>query len=251
MLKEKKSKKNVIIKLQKICKTFDLGKVKVKAVSSVNLEVEKGEHIAIIGQSGSGKSTLMHMIGCLEKPSTGTYHLENQDISRLSDNQLAKIRREKVGFVFQTFNLLAKYNAFRNIEVPLIYKGVSKKEREKKVTGLLEKVGLSNRADHKPNELSGGQKQRVAIARALANDPEIILADEPTGNLDSKTGKEILTLLDFLNEKECVTVILVTHELEVAKYADRIVTIKDGKIVKDQKIRRKKLDKVCQVRRAL
>lgn len=245
MTPKKKAEKKPLINIQKLCKTFDLGKVKVRAVCGVDLLVEQGDHVAIIGQSGSGKSTLMHMIGCLEKPTSGTYHLESKDIGKLSDNQLAKIRRDKVGFVFQTFNLLAKYNAFRNIEVPLIYKGVSKKEREKKVNELLEKVGLSNRADHKPNELSGGEKQRIAIARALANDPEIILADEPTGNLDTKTGKEILALLDFLNENECVTVILVTHELEVAKYADRVVTIKDGKIVKDQKVRKSKPKKEC------
>lgn len=228
-----------LIELKKVRKEFDLGKITVKGLVGVGLVIVEREFVAIMGPSGSGKSTLMNIIGCLDRPTSGTYKLAGEDISKLPDSRLAKIRLEKIGFIFQTFNLLPKYSAFKNIEVPLIYKGLTQRKRREKVKNLLERVGLADRAAHKPNELSGGQRQRVAIARALANNPSIILADEPTGNLDSKSGHDILKLLTKLNKKEKVTVILVTHEPDVANYAGRIINLKDGQIKSDRAVGKK------------
>jgi putative ABC transport system ATP-binding protein len=229
-----------LIKIQNVIKHFRLGDVIVKALRGVSIEVEKGEFVAIIGPSGSGKSTLMHIIGALDSPSAGNYFLDNEDVSYLSEKKRAEIRNKKIGFVFQTFNLLARYSAVKNVELPLLYSGVSEEERKKRVGELLKKVGLSDRVSHNPSELSGGQKQRVAIARALANKPEIILADEPTGNLDTQTGNAILDILVQLNKKEKVTMIIVTHDPEIAQFADRVITLRDGEVVKDQKKRRRK-----------
>lgn len=231
------------IKISNVIKHFRLGDVVVEALRGVSVEVERGEFVAIIGPSGSGKSTLMHIIGALDSPTAGKYLLDGEDVSFLSEKDRARIRNEKIGFVFQTFNLLPRYTAAKNVELPLLYGGVSEKKRKERVLSLMEKVGLSDRLEHSPNELSGGQKQRVAIARALANDPEIILADEPTGNLDTKTGNDILEVLLDLNRNDNVTMIIVTHDPEIAAYADRVITLRDGEVEKDQKKRSKKRPK--------
>lgn len=228
------------IKISNVIKHFRLGDVVVEALRGISLEVERGEFIAIIGPSGSGKSTLMHIIGALDSPTAGKYLLDGEDVSFLSEKDRARIRNEKIGFVFQTFNLLPRYTAAKNVELPLLYGGVSEKKRKERVLSLMEKVGLSDRLEHSPNELSGGQKQRVAIARALANDPEIILADEPTGNLDTKTGNAILEVLLDLNRNDNVTMIIVTHDPEIAAYADRVISLRDGEVEKDQKKRSRK-----------
>lgn len=228
------------ISLKNVIKNFYLGENIVKALRGVSLEIAKGEFVAIIGPSGSGKSTLMHIIGALDSPTAGTYVLAGQDVSYLSDEDRARVRNKKIGFVFQTFNLLARYTAEKNVEIPLMYAGISEDKRKKRVKLLLERVGIADRADHNPNELSGGQKQRVAIARALANNPEIILADEPTGNLDTKTGNQILDILIELNQKDSVTVIVVTHDPEVASLADRVITLRDGEILSDKKSRKRR-----------
>ena len=227
-----KSKKE-IISIKTISKIYHLGDNVVKALDKASLSIYENDFISIMGPSGSGKSTLMNIIGCLDVPTKGTYKFNNQLISKMNDSQLANIRNEKIGFVFQTFNLLPKLNAVQNVEVPLIYSSLNKKERLERSKEALNIVGLSDRMSHKPNELSGGQRQRVAIARALVNKPSIILADEPTGNLDSKSGEEILKFLDTLH-KAGNTLIIVTHEKSVAKRAKRRIEIFDGKITLDE-----------------
>lgn len=225
--------KKEIISIESISKIYHLGDNVVKALDNVSLKIYENDFISIMGPSGSGKSTLMNIIGCLDVPSKGTFKLDNIEIDKMTDSDLAKIRNQKIGFVFQTFNLLPKLNAVQNVEVPLIYSSLSKSERIAKAKNALNSVGLGDRFDHKPNELSGGQRQRVAIARALVNSPSIILADEPTGNLDSKSGLEILKFFDELH-KAGNTIIVVTHEDSVANRAKRKVEIFDGKISKDE-----------------
>ncbi len=220
----------MLIETKNLTKIYKIGKIKIPAVSGVDLKIKKGEFVAIMGPSGSGKSTLMNLIGCLDKPTLGTYLLEGEDISKKSDRELAKIRGGKIGFVFQSFNLLPKYTALANVNLPLVYLGVSSWESFRRSKEALEKVGLGRRLYHRPNELSGGEIQRVAIARALVANPAVILADEPTGNLDSKSAIQIMEIFRKLN-LEGVTIILVTHELHIAEYAARIIYLKDGKIV--------------------
>lgn len=219
-----------LISLVNIRKTYNLGKVKIQALKGVNLSVEKGEFIALMGPSGSGKSTLMNIIGCLDSPTGGEYFLDGQDVSRKKQAELAKIRGREIGFVFQTYNLLPRTSVSKNVELPLIYLGLSGKQRQEKVVSALKKVGLDERIHHKSNELSGGEAQRVAIARALVTGPKVILADEPTGNLDSKNGEEIMKLLTSLN-KQGVTIVTVTHDAKIASFAQKIVNILDGQIV--------------------
>tara|TARA_B100001996_G_scaffold82443_1_gene60832 strand:- start:979 stop:1668 length:690 start_codon:yes stop_codon:yes gene_type:complete len=227
-----KSKKE-IISIQSVSKIYNLGKTVVKALDNVSLSIYDNDYISIMGPSGSGKSTLMNIIGCLDVPTKGKYKFKNELISDMNDNQLANIRNEKIGFVFQTFNLLPKLNAMQNVEVPLIYSSLGRKERKERSEEALHIVGLQDRMTHKPNELSGGQRQRVAIARALVNKPSIILADEPTGNLDSKSGNEILKFFAKLH-KDGNTIIMVTHEDSVAKLSKRRIDIFDGKIARDE-----------------
>jgi putative ABC transport system ATP-binding protein len=219
-----------MLEMKNVTKTYNSGAVQFQALRGVSLKVKKGEFVAIMGPSGSGKSTFMNILGCLDVPTTGEYYFESKEISNYTEDQLAKIRNEKIGFVFQKFNLLPKLSAFENVELPLIYKGLNARERNEKVLSSLEQVGLREWMHHKPPELSGGQQQRVAIARALAGDPPLILADEPTGNLDSKSGAEILEMLTELN-KYGRTILLITHDTSVAKRAKRIVSIQDGLIV--------------------
>lgn len=221
-----------VIEIQNIVKNYQIGSVIVKALQSVSISIGKNEYVAIMGPSGSGKSTLMNLLGCLDTPTSGKYILNGTDVSKMEDDFLAEVRNKEIGFVFQTFNLLPRYTALENVTLPLIYAGIPKIEREKMAVEALEHVGLANRMTHKPNELSGGQRQRVAIARALVNKPSIILADEPTGNLDSKTSIDIMELLDEIH-KQGNTVILVTHEEDIAKYAARIVRLLDGEIAMD------------------
>jgi len=221
-----------IIKLESIVKNYKIGKIIVRALRTVSMDINRNEYVAIMGPSGSGKSTLMNLIGCLDTPTDGTYILNNQDVSKMDDNQLADIRNNEIGFVFQTFNLLPRYNALENVMLPLIYAGVPKVERIKRAEEVCESVGLSDRIAHKPNELSGGQRQRVALARALVNNPSIILADEPTGNLDSKTSIDIMNVFDEIH-KRGNTMILVTHETDIARRAHRIVKLFDGEIESD------------------
>ncbi|HTX88771.1 MAG TPA: ABC transporter ATP-binding protein [Bacteroidales bacterium] len=222
-----------IIRLVDIIKNFKVGTVVVEALRSVSLTIRKNEFVAIMGPSGSGKSTLMNILGCLDTPTSGQYFLNGEDVSKLNDNELAEIRNKQIGFVFQTFNLLPRSTALENIMLPLIYAGMTKNKRIEKAQQVVEEVSLTDRIAHKPNELSGGQRQRVAIARALVNDPSIILADEPTGNLDSKTSIEILGLMEDIH-KIGNTVIVVTHEEEIAKHAHRIIRLMDGKISSDE-----------------
>jgi len=219
----------LLINLSQITKVYDLGKEKVHALRGVDLQIKQNEYVSIMGPSGSGKSTLMNIIGCLDVPTDGEYLLDNVSVHSMTENELARIRNRKIGFVFQTFNLLPRANALHNVELPLIYSGMTKKDRRDRAIEALTSVGLKERMNHKPSELSGGQRQRVAIARALANDPSIILADEPTGNLDSETGKEIMGILDKLHA-DGNTIILVTHERDIAEFAHRSVHILDGKI---------------------
>ena len=221
-----------VIEIQDIVKNYQIGTVIVRALRSVSVNINKNEYVAIMGPSGSGKSTLMNLLGCLDTPTSGSYILNGTDVSKMEDDYLAEIRNKEIGFVFQTFNLLPRYTALENVMLPLIYAGVGKVEREKLAVESLEKVNLQDRMDHKPNELSGGQRQRVAIARALVNKPSIILADEPTGNLDSKTSIDIMGLLDDIHGNGN-TVIVVTHEEDIAKYAHRIIRLFDGEISKD------------------
>ena len=224
-----------MLEIKKITKVYKMGEVLVNALRGVSFHINKGQFVAIMGPSGSGKSTLMHIIGCLDHPTEGIFIMDGEDISKVNDNKLAEIRNKKIGFVFQQFNLLARTTILYNVEVPLIYAGVNSKKRKKLAEQALENVGLSNRLKHRPNEISGGEIQRAAIARALVNNPLIILADEPTGNLDSKNGEEIMKIFHKLHQ-EGHTIIMVTHELEVAKYAQRIIHLHDGLIEKDEVI---------------
>jgi len=222
-----------MIELSNITKTYRMGEMDITVLSGITLKVKSGELIAIMGPSGSGKSTLMNIIGCLDRPTSGAYHFENREISTLSDDELAAVRNGKIGFVFQTFNLLPRFSALKNVEVPLIYSGVPARLRIERAIPLLQKVGLADRVNHKPTELSGGQQQRVAIARALVNNPPLLLADEPTGNLDSRSGTEILDILTGLN-RQGVTIMIVTHDRDVAARCKRIINLKDGQIINDQ-----------------
>jgi len=221
-----------VIELKNITRHFKIGEVEVQALRGVNLVINRGEYVALMGPSGSGKSTLMNILGCLDTPTSGSYVLNNNNVSNLTDNELAEIRNKEIGFVFQTFNLLARSTALDNVALPLVYAGKSKKDRTQRAKDVLSNVGLSDRMTHKPNELSGGQRQRVAIARALVNDPSIILADEPTGNLDTKTSYEIMELMEEIHQKGN-TVVIVTHEEDIARRAKRIVRMRDGKIESD------------------
>lgn len=221
-----------IIKIENIIKNYYIGTVVVRALRTVSLDMDRNEYVAIMGPSGSGKSTLMNILGCLDTPTDGMYMLNGQDVSKMVDDQLAEVRNKEIGFVFQTFNLLPRYTALENVILPLIYAGISKHERVKRAKETLSDVGLADRMDHKPNELSGGQRQRVAVARALVNRPSIILADEPTGNLDSKTSKDIMRLLDDIHSSGN-TVIVVTHEEDIAQNARRIIRLMDGEIESD------------------
>jgi len=226
-----------LIELRDITKVYDMGAEKVHALNGVDLTVERGEYLAIMGSSGSGKSTLMNLLGCLDTPSTGSYILNGTAVQDLDDTQLAGIRNKEIGFVFQTFNLLSRTDALHNVELPLVYAGLSRADRRERAKRALERVGLGSRMTHQPNELSGGQRQRVAIARALVNEPSILLADEPTGNLDSATSEEIMQLFDELHQGGN-TVVLVTHEPDIAEHAWRKVTLRDGKVTSDQKTAR-------------
>ncbi len=219
----------MLIRLENIWKTYCMSDIKVHALKDVSLTIDKGEYIAILGPSGSGKSTLMNIIGCLDTPTTGKFFLDDIDVSKTDANFLADVRNQKIGFVFQNFNLLSRYNVFNNIELPLVYSGLSAYERRRLVYEVIELVGLESRIKHKPNELSGGQRQRVAIARALVNKPQILIADEPTGNLDSVTGQEILSVFDNLSEAGN-TLCMVTHDENVAKHSNRRIVIKDGQV---------------------
>jgi len=223
---------NELINLKNIVKNYKVGTQVVRALRSVSLSINKGEYVAIMGASGSGKSTLMNIIGCLDTPTSGDYTLNNKKVSSLLDDELAEIRNQEIGFVFQTFNLLPRNTALENVMLPLVYAGVKKAERLKKAEGILMDVGLADRVEHKPNELSGGQRQRVAVARALVNNPSILLADEPTGNLDSKISEEIMQLFADIHRKGN-TIILVTHEEDIARHAHRMVRLKDGEIESD------------------
>ncbi|MBU0710390.1 ABC transporter ATP-binding protein [bacterium] len=226
-----------MIQLEKITKTYKIGTIEVHALRGVDLSIQPNEYISIMGPSGSGKSTLMNIIGCLDSPTSGSYFLEDELVSTMDDDKLAEVRNRKIGFVFQTFNLLPRASALHNVELPLIYSGIHANKRKVIAEEALEKVNLSDRKNHRPNELSGGQKQRVAIARALVNNPSLILADEPTGNLDSTTGKEIMSVFDDLH-KAGNTIILVTHEKEVAQHANRIVHILDGNVAEDIQVKK-------------
>jgi putative ABC transport system ATP-binding protein len=223
-----------LIEIRDVCKTYDLGEVKVEALKNANLTIEQGEYVALIGPSGSGKSTLMNTLGCLDRPTSGSYKLAGEEIATMSRDQRAVIRNQRIGFVFQNFNLLGRTSALENVELPLLYaKGISQSERRRRAMEKLEMVGLANRLDHQPTQLSGGQQQRVAIARALVNSPSILLGDEPTGNLDSKTNREVIELFRELNERAGITVLLVTHNLAVARNAKRMIVLRDGSIVCD------------------
>ncbi len=223
-----------VITIRNITRNFSLGQEVVKVLKGIDLDIDKGEYVAFMGPSGSGKSTLMNILGCLDTPTAGRYILNGNDVSKMSDNELAEIRNKEIGFVFQTFNLLPRTTALDNVALPMIYAGASKNERKAKATKVLKDVGLADRMDHKPSQLSGGQRQRVAVGRALVNDPSIILADEPTGNLDSKTSVEIMNLFDEIHSRGN-TVILVTHEEEIARHAHRIIRLRDGMIESDEK----------------
>lgn len=223
----------IIIQTEKLVRNFRLGKQTIHVLKELQFSINKNEYVALMGPSGSGKSTLMNILGCLDTPSSGKYILNKQDVSSLSDDELAEIRNKEIGFVFQTFNLLPRSSALDNVALPLVYAGMGKEEREKRALEVLDQVGLGDRVQHKPNELSGGQRQRVAVARAMVNKPSIILADEPTGNLDSKTSYEIMALFDNIH-RQGNTIILVTHEEDIAQHAHRIIRLKDGEIERDE-----------------
>lgn len=223
----------LVININDISKTYKIGTETVRALKSITLDIHKNEYVALMGPSGSGKSTLMNILGCLDTPTGGEYFLSGTDVSKMIDNELAMVRNREIGFVFQTFNLLPRYTALENVSLPLVYAGMAKKERDERAKEVLEQVGLGDRMDHRPNELSGGQRQRVAVARALVNKPSIILADEPTGNLDSKTSYEIMNLFGEIHANGN-TVILVTHEEDIANYSHRIIRLRDGLVETDQ-----------------
>jgi putative ABC transport system ATP-binding protein len=228
--------RGIVIKIEKLVKTYDMGATQVQALRGVDIEILKGEYVAIMGPSGSGKSTLMNLLGCLDSPTSGKYWLAGRLVSELNDDELAHIRNKEIGFVFQTFNLLARATALHNVELPLIYNGTSPEERLNRAKQALQMVDLADRMYHRPNELSGGQRQRVAVARALVNRPAILLADEPTGNLDTQTGEEIMALFSRLHE-EGHTIILVTHEPDIAAHAERVIRVRDGHIESDERIK--------------
>jgi putative ABC transport system ATP-binding protein len=230
-----------VIKVENLHKIYEMGDTKVHALRGISLQINRGEFVAIMGASGSGKSTFMNLLGCLDSPSEGTYLLENMDVAKLSRIELARIRNLHVGFVFQGFNLLSRTSALENVELPLIYAALRGKERHMRSLAALEKVGLGDRIDHVPSQLSGGQQQRVAIARALVNHPSILLADEPTGNLDSRTSIEIMEIFQELNEKENLTIVLVTHEPDIADFAKRIIHFRDGHITRDSMVQKRRL----------
>src|SRR5277367_2319535 len=233
---EQLKRDNIVIRTYDLWKTYIMGDQTINAVSGVDIEIRRGEYVAIMGPSGSGKSTLMNLIGCLDSPTKGEYYINGHLVSALSDDELARIRNKEIGFVFQTFNLLPRASSLHNVELPLIYSGAPAAERTERAKKALGQVDLTNRMDHKPNELSGGQRQRVAIARALVNSPSILLADEPTGNLDSATGEEIMALFARLHQQGN-TIILVTHEPDIAAHAHRVIRLRDGKIEKDERTR--------------
>jgi len=225
-----------LLRVLDLVKTYQVGDVAVRALRGVTLDIDAGEFVAVVGPSGSGKSTFMHILGCLDRPSSGEYWLEDRDVSRLNDDELSAIRNRQIGFVFQGFNLLARTSAVENVELPLLYgpAKVAASERRRRALAALEAVGLSDRADHHPNQLSGGQQQRVAIARALLNNPSILFADEPTGNLDSRTSVEVMDIFQRLKDERGITIVLITHEPQVAEYGSRIIAFKDGQIMSDQ-----------------
>jgi putative ABC transport system ATP-binding protein len=226
-----------VIRLENVYKIYDLGEVQVQALRGVSLEVREGEFVAVMGPSGSGKSTVMNILGCLDRPTKGRYYLDGADVSGMSKTELARIRNRKLGFVFQQFNLLSRTSALENVELPTVYAGISPEERTKRAMESLTRVGLADRAGHHPSQLSGGQQQRVAIARALVNRPAILLADEPTGNLDSRTSVEIMQILQTLNEEQGLTIVIVTHEHDIARYAKRTLEFRDGKLRRDNIVR--------------
>jgi putative ABC transport system ATP-binding protein len=231
-----------VISVKNLVKTYVVGEVEVRALRGVNLDVERGEFLAVTGPSGSGKSTFMHIAGCLDRPTSGQYFLDGEDVSRMSKDQLANVRNRKIGFVFQGFNLLSRTSALDNVELPLLYGGGLKTvERHKLAIEVLTAVGLGDRTDHHPNQLSGGQQQRVAIARALINKPSILLADEPTGNLDTRTSIEVMDIFQRLNRERGITVLLITHEVDIAEYGTRIVSFRDGQVVADRPVTRRRL----------
>ena len=233
---------STVITVRNLTKTYIVGEVQVKALRGINLDVQPGEFLAVSGTSGSGKSTFMHIVGCLDKPTSGQYLLDGEDVSRMSKDALAAVRNKKIGFVFQGFNLLSRTSALDNVELPLLYgKGAPKTaDRHKRATEMLDLVGLGNRTDHHPNQLSGGQQQRVAIARALINNPSILLADEPTGNLDTRTSIEVMGIFQRLNQERGITVVLITHEMDIAEYGTRTVTFRDGQVVADKPVARRR-----------
>jgi putative ABC transport system ATP-binding protein len=235
------AKDGAVIRLENVHKTYDLGEIQVHALRGVTLEIRTGEFVAVMGASGSGKSTLMNILGCLDRPTKGHYFLDGTDVSQMSKVQLARIRNRKLGFVFQQFNLLSRTTALENVELPTVYAGIPPEERTKRARLSLERVGLADRAGHHPSQLSGGQQQRVAIARALVNRPAILLADEPTGNLDSRTSVEIMDILQRLNDEEGLTVVLVTHEPDIATYAKRALEFRDGRLRRDELTRNRSI----------
>ena len=233
---------STVISVKNLVKTYVVGEVQVKALRGIDLDVERGEFLAVSGTSGSGKSTFMHIVGCLDKPTSGQYLLDGEDVSRMSKDALAAVRNKKIGFVFQGFNLLSRTSALDNVELPLLYGSGAMKtvQRHKRAAEMLDLVGLGDRADHHPNQLSGGQQQRVAIARALINNPSILLADEPTGNLDSQTSIEVMGIFQRLNQERGITVVLITHEMDIAEYGTRTVTFRDGQVVADKAVARRR-----------
>jgi putative ABC transport system ATP-binding protein len=225
-----------MIKIKNLKKVYQNGSICVEALKNINLQIQGREFVSIMGPSGSGKSTLMNILGCLDKPTEGIYELDGQSVQDMNDNQLAVIRNRKIGFIFQSFNLIPRISALKNVELPMIYAGVPAKERKERAIKALERVGLKERMDHKPNELSGGQRQRVAIARSLVNSPSVIFADEPTGNLDTKAGNEVMSIFQQLNE-EGVTIIMVTHEPDIAQHTKRMIVCRDGEIIEDTPVK--------------